>query len=65
VVAGRNNTNTQVLGTTPAYAEVRKLSLTSGRFISQQDVDAMARVAVVGPEVVAVLFGGEAGRSVR
>lgn len=57
VVAGRNNTNTQVLGTTPAYAEIRNLSLTSGRFISQQDVDSMARVAVVGPEVVSVLFG--------
>ncbi|MEW6447303.1 MAG: ABC transporter permease [Bacillota bacterium] len=57
VVAGRNNTNTQVLGTTPAYAEVRKLSLTSGRYISQPDVDSMARVAVVGPEVVSVLFG--------
>ncbi|MCL6560648.1 MAG: ABC transporter permease, partial [Firmicutes bacterium] len=57
VVAGRNNTNTQVLGTTPAYAEVRKLSLTSGRYISQQDVDSMAKVAVVGPEVVSVLFG--------
>lgn len=57
VVAGRNNTNTQVLGTTPAYAEIRKLSLSSGSFISQRDVDSMARVAVVGPEVVAVLFG--------
>jgi len=57
VVAGRNNTNTQVLGTTPAYAEIRNLSLTSGRFVSQQDLDSMARVAVVGPEVVSVLFG--------
>lgn len=57
VIAGRNNTNTQILGATPAYTEVRKLSLTSGRFISQQDVDNMGKVAVIGPEVVAVLFG--------
>jgi putative ABC transport system permease protein len=57
VIAGRNNTNTQILGATPAYAEVRQLFLTSGRFITQQDVDNMGKVAVIGPQVVSVLFG--------
>jgi len=68
VVAGRNNTNTQVLGITPAYAEVRKLGLTTGIFISQTDVDSTAKVAVVGPQVVTDLFGegsNPIGQSIR
>lgn len=68
VVAGRNNTNTQIIGATPAYVEVRKLAVGSGRFITQQEVDAMAKVAVLGPEVVTTLFGEGAepvGQTVR
>ena len=68
VVAGRNNTNTQVIGSTPAYEEVRKITLGSGRFITQQEVDAMAKVVVLGPDVVAALFGEGAepvGQAVR
>lgn len=67
-VAGRNNTNTQVLGVTPAYAEVRKLGLTTGVFISQTDVDSAAKVAVLGPRVVSDLFGegsSPIGQSIR
>jgi len=56
-VAGRNNTNTQVLGVTPAYAEVRKLGLSTGVFISSTDVNSAAKVAVLGPQVVSDLFG--------
>ncbi len=68
VVAGGNNTNTQVLGSTPAYTMVRELSIASGRFITQQDVDGMDKVAVLGPQVVSDLFGDGAnpiGQSVR
>lgn len=57
VVAGRNNTNTQILGVVPAYAEIKKLSLASGVFISQRDQDSMLKVAVLGPTVVTDLFG--------
>lgn len=57
VVAGRNNTNTQILGIIPAYSEVRKLSLASGTFISSRDVEALSKVAVLGPQVVSDLFG--------
>lgn len=57
VTAGRNNTNTQVLGVTPAYAEVRKVSLSSGVFISSSDVEGMTKVVVLGPQVVTDLFG--------
>jgi len=55
--AGRNNTNTQILGVTPAYESVRKLTLASGLFISQRDVDSMGKVAVLGPQAAADLFG--------
>ena len=68
VVAGRNNTNTQILGIIPAYSEVRKLSLASGTFISSRDVEALSKVAVVGPQVVADLFGDGAnpiGENIR
>ena len=36
VIVGRNNTNTQIVGVEPIYAEVRKLTLSSGSFITTQ-----------------------------
>lgn len=68
VVAGRNNTNTQIMGVTAAYAEVHKLSMASGHFISDQDNLSMNKVAVLGPQVVSDLFGDGAnplGKTVR
>lgn len=60
VTAGRNNTNTQILGVTPAYAEVRKLSIADGVFITDRDVESMSKVAVLGPQVVTDLFPNNA-----
>ena len=57
VIAGRNNTNTQVVGVTPIYTEVRKLSLSSGVFITDQNLKSLSKVAVLGPTVVSDLFG--------
>lgn len=68
VVTGSNNTNTQIIGVTPVYAEVHKISVNSGRFITSQDDTNMAKVAVVGPQVVSDLFGDGAsaiGQSLR
>lgn len=68
VTAGRHNTNTQVLGVTPAYAQVRKVNTASGAFISQRDVTNMTKVVVLGPQVVTDLFGegvNPIGQSVR
>jgi putative ABC transport system permease protein len=68
VVAGRNNTNTQVVGVHPEYAEIHKITMSSGSFISQTEVDSMAKVAVIGPQVVSDLFGEGAdpiGQSIR
>ncbi len=65
---GKNNSNTQVLGATPAYTTVRNLNISSGRFITQDDVDSYAKVAILGPQVVTDLFGDGAtpiGQSIR
>ena len=53
---------------TPAYAEVRKVSMETGTFISQRDVSAMTKVAVLGPQAVTDLFGqgtNPIGESIR
>ncbi|MFA6081136.1 MAG: ABC transporter permease [Patescibacteria group bacterium] len=57
VVAGRNNTNVSVIGVYPAYAEIRKISMSKGVFIGNRDVSAMAKVAVIGPTTATDLFG--------
>jgi len=68
VTAGRNNTNTQIYGVTAIYSEVRKITLSSGTFITLRDVESMTKVAVLGPQVVTDLFGENAnpiGKIVR
>ena len=57
VVIGSGNTSTTITGTTPDYAVIKNVSLTSGRFITKEDVDSSARVAVLGPTVITNLFG--------
>lgn len=51
------NTNTQIIGVTPVYLDVHKLNMVLGNFISQADLDSMAKVAVLGPQVAIDLFG--------
>lgn len=68
VTAGGNNTNTQVIGATATYSEVHKISLSSGRFVTDSDNTSISRVAVVGPQVVTDLFGEGVdviGKSIR
>lgn len=57
VIAGKNNTNTQVLGIYPEYSIVRKVEMNTGVFISSSDVATLSKVAVLGPQVVTNLFG--------
>jgi putative ABC transport system permease protein len=57
ITTGSKNTNTQVTGVTPPYAGIHKVNMASGSFISARDVEAMTKVAVVGPQVVTDLFG--------
>lgn len=68
VTAGKTNTNTQIIGVYPAYAEVHKVTIASGTFIFQRDVDVINKVAVIGPQVVTNLFGDGAdpiGHTIR
>ncbi len=57
VVLGSQNTATQIIGTTPSYAEVRNQPVAMGRFISEKDLKDNAKVAVVGTTVVQDLLG--------
>jgi putative ABC transport system permease protein len=57
VIAGRNNTNTQITGVAPIYSDVHNVTLASGTFITQTDLDSLSRVAVIGPTVAVNLFG--------
>ncbi|MDP3725299.1 MAG: ABC transporter permease [Nanoarchaeota archaeon] len=52
-----NNTNSTVIGATPAYAEVRNASVADGSFIAESHIRSMGRVAVLGPTVAQDLFG--------
>ncbi len=57
VTTGTKNTNTQIIGVTPAYETVHKVTVESGSFITTRDVDGITKVAVIGPQVVTDLFG--------
>ncbi len=67
VTAGRNNTNTSITGATANYPGVHNVTMSSGTFITDQDVSGIRNVAVVGPQVVSDLFGGgdPTGQTIR
>jgi putative ABC transport system permease protein len=55
---GANNTQSNVLGTTPEYAIVNGLQLQEGRFLSDLDQANRERVAVLSSTMVDTLFSG-------
>ncbi|MCD8485006.1 ABC transporter permease [Candidatus Woesebacteria bacterium] len=57
VIAGRNNTNSQIVGVEPAYVDVRKIEVTAGSFITDSQLTRNSKVAVLGPSVAEDLFG--------
>ena len=57
VVYGNNNWATIVQGVTPDYMTLRDYTMMSGQFFTTQDVDASAKLAVLGETVAANLFG--------
>jgi putative ABC transport system permease protein len=59
VVYGNNNWATQLLGTTPDYLQIRDLQVEEGQAFTNADVDAAAKVALLGKTVVDNLFNGE------
>ena len=67
VVAGRENTSTQVVGVTPEYTLVRNVPVASGQFIARGHVDNRSEVVVLGSGVSETLFGfrDPVGQTVR
>ncbi len=61
VVYGDNSTSTTIIGVTPDFATVRNKTVSTGRFISEADIDANSTVAVLGSDVVDDLFGASVG----
>jgi putative ABC transport system permease protein len=57
ITAKGTNTNTSVVGTTPAYATVRNVQIAEGGFISDQHITTKAKVAILGPTTAVDLFG--------
>ena len=67
VVAGNENWNTSVYGVIPEYAAIQSLTMQSGIFFSEHDVDVRSRVAVIGTTVATNLFGtvNPVGKKIR
>ncbi|MFH1170840.1 MAG: ABC transporter permease [Candidatus Vogelbacteria bacterium] len=57
ITAKGTNTNTRVLGTVAAYAEIRNIEMELGTFISVEQDDNLSRVAALGSTVRDDLFG--------
>lgn len=55
--ANDTNWTTTVTGSTASWVEVRSRELASGEFFTEDDVDATARVVVLGSETATELFG--------
>ena len=61
------NWNTSVVGTSPDFQIVRSSPVDVGKFFTDMDVTARAKVAVLGPDVASELFGNEnpLGKQIR
>ncbi|HKW97225.1 MAG TPA: ABC transporter permease [Bryobacteraceae bacterium] len=57
IVYGNNNWFTNIQGTTPDYLTIRDYTMQSGSTFTSQDVDAAAKVALLGKTVAGNLFG--------
>jgi putative ABC transport system permease protein len=64
---GNNNVNVQATGITPVIGEIKKYTLSDGRFITDQDVAARDNVVVLGWQTAQDLFGSQSavGNSIR
>lgn len=67
VVHGNLNWSTSVVGVTPNFMEARDWPVFSGRWLTREDVDAAAQVALIGETVALNLFPEEdpVGRVIR
>lgn len=56
VIYGNKNTQTTISGVTPQFSDVRGFYPLHGRFITEEDLNTDARVAVLGQSVLEALF---------
>ena len=67
IVYGNSNWNSTVTGVIPEYVSIQSLTMQSGIFFSEHDVDVRNRVAVIGTTVATNLFGAvnPVGKKIR
>lgn len=56
VTTGATNTNTSIVGATPAYMTVHKTTVSEGVFVTTLDIDSLSKVAIIGPTTALNLF---------
>jgi putative ABC transport system permease protein len=59
ITEGNQNWNTQILGESPEYFDIRQWPIISGTGFSEQDVRSASKVAVIGKTIADQLFPGE------
>lgn len=57
VKSGTKSSTTTLEASTPEYAQIRNLTVSSGRFITQRDITNRFNVAVIGTETAENVFG--------
>ncbi|MDP3608810.1 MAG: ABC transporter permease [Methylophilus sp.] len=68
IVFGSNNWNTDIIGTTPGYFDVRSWDLSDGYTFSDSDIRSATRVALIGKTVADNIFGEDInpiGKTIR
>ena len=67
ILANGLNWNTQVLGESPDYPEIRSWKIASGSMFTDQDVRSVGKVAIIGKTVADQLFldGDAIGQTIR
>lgn len=56
IKAGSKSSTTTIEASTPNYSEIRKLAVSSGRFITQRDLDNRYNVLVIGTDTAQNIF---------
>jgi putative ABC transport system permease protein len=67
VLANGLNWNTQVMGESPDYPQIRNWSISSGAMFSDEDVRSLAKSAIIGQTVADELFPNQnpVGQTIR
>ena len=68
IVFGSNNWNTDIIGTTPSYMDVRSWNISEGYSFSDSDIRSSTRVALIGKTVAQSIFGEDidpVGKTIR